>query len=239
MPPGKGWTRLASRFVHKTWGCEVWHEAPPLLVKFITTFDKLSVQVHPGDDYARRHHNCSGKTEMWHILAAQPGAQIAAGFREPVSKERLSAAAVSGDILKLLEWHDAAPGDTFFIPAGTVHAIGAGLTLCEIQQHSDITYRLYDYGRMRELHLHRALEVSCLDRHSPRRHGGVTCDHFIVQRHCVDGGANLDPSQLIVVTSGKGSIEGRTIRAGEIWHAERPEEVNATGNFTVLTVLVK
>jgi mannose-6-phosphate isomerase len=231
--------RLASRFLHKTWGCEVWHEAPPLLVKFITTFDKLSVQVHPGDDYARRHHNCSGKTEMWHILAAQPGAQIAAGFREPVSKDRLSDAAVSGEILKLLECHDASAGDTFFIPAGTVHAIGAGLTLCEIQQHSDITYRLYDYGRRRELHLDRALEVSCLDRHSPRRHGGVACDHFLVQRHSVDGGTNLGPSQLIVVTGGEGSLEGRVVHAGEIWHAERAEAVNATGNFTVLTVLVK
>jgi mannose-6-phosphate isomerase len=231
--------RLSCRFLHKTWGCEVWHEAPGLLVKFITTFDKLSVQVHPGDDYARRHHNCSGKTEMWHILAAQPGAQIAAGFREPVSKDRLAAAAVSGEILELLEWHDAAAGDTFFIPAGTVHAIGAGLALCEIQQHSDITYRLYDYGRRRELHLDRALEVSCLDRHSPRRDGAVACDYFLVQRRSVNGGANLGLSQLLIVIEGEGSMKDQPVRAGEVWHAERPEAVNAIGNFTVLTVLVK
>jgi mannose-6-phosphate isomerase len=231
--------RLSSRFLHKTWGCEVWHEAPPLLVKFITTFDKLSVQVHPGDDYARRHHNCSGKTEMWHILAAQPGAQIAAGFREPMSKDRLSDAAVSGEILKLLEWHDASAGDTFFIPAGTVHAIGAGLALCEIQQHSDITYRLYDYGRRRELHLDRALEVSCLDRHSPRRNGAVACDYFLVQRRSVNNRANLGLSQLLIVIEGEGSMEDQPVRAGEVWHAEHPENVNASGNFTVLTVLVK
>src|SRR6516164_9016623 len=117
----------------KIWGCEVWfeHSAPlPVLVKFITTFDKLSVQVHPDDKYARRRHNSRGKTEMWHILSAHPQARIAAGFHVKLTREQLIQSALSGDIVAFLQWHAARPGDTFFIPAGTVHAIGGGLTLC-------------------------------------------------------------------------------------------------------------
>ena len=135
--------RLAPRFLEKIWGStrlepwfqsggekigEVWFETPdiPLLVKFLFTTDKLSVQVHPGDDYARLHHDSRGKTEMWHVLAAGPGAKIAAGFREPITPEQFKSAAASGEIEDLLQWYEARPGDTFFIPAGTVHAIGGG-----------------------------------------------------------------------------------------------------------------
>ncbi len=167
--------RLTPSFREKVWGAtrlgpwfpdsdrkigEVWFEGPfgndadlPLLVKFIFTTEKLSVQVHPEDEYAGLHHQSRGKTEMWHILAAEPGAQIAAGFRESITPEQFREAALSGAIEQELQWFDARPGDTFFIPAGTVHAIGPGLALCEIQQNSDVTYRLYDYGRPRELHL--------------------------------------------------------------------------------------
>src|SRR6185436_4562803 len=103
-----------------------------------------------------------GKTEMWHIRSADPGAQIALGFKQPIGPEELRAAALSGEIESLLRWIPVHSGETYFIPAGTVHAIGAGITLCEIQQNSDITYRLYDYGRPRELHLDRALEATDL-----------------------------------------------------------------------------
>src|SRR6266849_1343486 len=133
----------------KEWGAEVWFEGSsdiPLLVKYIFTTAKLSVQVHPDDAYARSQGSPRGKTEMWHVLSAQPGAKIAAGFREAISEQRLREAALTGEIVDLLAWHEACPGDTFFIPAGTVHAIGEGLTLWEIQQNSDLTYRLYDYG---------------------------------------------------------------------------------------------
>src|SRR5215510_1236414 len=122
--------RLTPKFVPKVWGStklepwfrdtkekigEVWFEDPDrtLLVKFLFTVEPLSVQVHP-----------EGKTEMWHILAAEPGAKIAAGFRETVTPERMREVALSGEIENLLEWHEARPGDTFFIPAGVVHAIG-------------------------------------------------------------------------------------------------------------------
>src|SRR5271169_4483781 len=202
-------TQLTPSFKEKVWGStrlepwfpnsdrkigEVWFEGVddlPLLIKFLFTSEKLSVQVHPNDDYARAHHHSRGKTEMWHILAAEPGAKIAAGFRAPISAEKLKASALSGEIEDLLAWHEARPGDTFFIPAGTVHAIGAGLTLCEIQQLSDVTYRLYDYGRPRELHLDRALAVSKREPHAarvdPQRTPLVSCEYFTVTRHECSG----------------------------------------------------
>ncbi len=105
---------------------EAWYESDlPVLIKFLFTTEKLSVQVHPNDAYARQHHDSLGKTEMWHILAAEPGAQIAAGFKETITPQQLKEASLSGEIENLLQWFDAAPGDTFYIPAGTVHAIGA------------------------------------------------------------------------------------------------------------------
>jgi mannose-6-phosphate isomerase len=143
----------------------------PLLVKFVFTADKMSVQVHPSDQYAREREGGAGKTEMWHVLQAEPGARLAIGFREDLVRGRqpdvktLREAAESGAIERMLNWMDVRAGDTFFLPAGTVHAIGAGLIMCEIQQNSDLTYRLYDYnrpgtdGRPRPLHLDKALDV--------------------------------------------------------------------------------
>jgi len=233
--------QLPSRFLHKIWGSEVWFEgcaAPPILVKFISTFDRLSVQVHPGDDYARLHHNCRGKTEMWHILSAKPGAQIAAGFRQPLSKDRLREAALSGEIVNLLEWHNAAPGDTFFIPAGTVHAIGEGVSLCEVQQLSDVTYRLYDWNRRPPLHFEHALEVSLREPHAARR-DFIACDYFTTRRRSVKDSAHLEPLQLAVILEGEGTLAGQQIRAGEVWHAgPRAIPVDGTGNFAALCVSV-
>src|SRR6202050_2320743 len=100
---------------------------------------------------------------MWYVMRADPGARIAIGFRESISRDRLRESALSGEVEGLLNWLEVQAGDAFFIPAGTVHAIGGGIALCEIQQHSDITYRLYDYGRARELHLDRAIAVSHLE----------------------------------------------------------------------------
>ena len=219
-------------------------ETLPVLVKFIFTTEKLSVQVHPDDDYAARHHNSRGKTEMWHVLAAAPGARISAGFREPVSRERLHAAALSGEIENLLEEHPAAPGDTFFLPAGTVHTIGAGLVLCEIQQHSDLTYRLYDYGRPRELHLDHALAVTRREPHAARQTplGGqlVSCPYFTVVRKRIEASTQLPPRpggfELLIVTDGQGWIGTEAVRSGEVWYAPPgAQPLEATGTFTLLT----
>ena len=201
---------------------EVWFQTPevPLLVKFLFTAEDLSVQVHPDDAYAQLHHNSPGKTEMWHVLAAKEGAKIAAGFRDPVTRDQLRAAAIDGSIVKLLEWFEARAGDTFFIPAGTVHAIGAGLTICEIQQPSDITYRLYDYGRGRELHLEHALAVSQLGSHAARASGNVLCPFFITESLDVAERASLDPqsqNEILICVEGEGEIDGQRIRSGDVF----------------------
>ncbi|MXO96480.1 mannose-6-phosphate isomerase [Erythrobacter aquimaris] len=140
---------------------EIWFEPATsmdgLLVKYLFTSEKLSVQVHPP---AEASPTGRGKEECWLILDAEPGAKLAMGFVREVSGDEMRAAALDGTIEDLLHWREVSSGDFFYIPAGTVHAIGAGLTLLEVQENTDITYRLYDYGRPRELHLSEGLEVA-------------------------------------------------------------------------------
>lgn len=141
---------------------EIWFEPPPevpqVLVKYLFTSEKLSVQVHPSQADALPGE--AGKEECWLVLDADPGAQLAIGFEREVTPAEIAAAAQDGTIEALLTWHPARAGDLFYLPAGTVHAIGPGLALVEVQQTSDTTFRLYDYGRPRELHLGRALAVA-------------------------------------------------------------------------------
>jgi mannose-6-phosphate isomerase len=217
---------------------EVWFDNAPEdlpLVKFLFTTEKLSVQVHPNDEYARVHHNSPGKSEMWHVLAAEPGAQIAAGFREPVTKQHARAAALSGEIEELLQWYDARPGDTFFIPAGTIHAIGAGLTICEIQQRSNITYRLYDYGRPRELHLEHGFEVATLVPTQTRTHLPVICEHFVTSAGV---SSEIRLPQLLIVTGGSGVWGETPIRQGEVFFlsANQIQDADLKGDASVLNV---
>jgi mannose-6-phosphate isomerase len=242
--------RLSARFLEKIWGTtdlapwfpvnekkigEVWFEDPedplPILLKFIFTSEKLSVQVHPDDAYARAKDNLPGKTEMWHVLRAEPGACLAVGFRQTISRERLRESALTGEIEQLLEWIPVRPGDTLFIPTGTVHAIGAGITLCEIQQMSDTTYRLYDYGRPRELHLDRSVDVSNL---GPWERSSapvlledgwqrlVTCSYFatdsILLHHAVDYHPQPGRFEVLIVLSGEGRLAGEPYRQGEMWN---------------------
>jgi mannose-6-phosphate isomerase len=170
--------QLPTRMVDKVWGRdllpapfvappgvrigEIWFEPPPevpqVLVKYLFTSEKLSVQVHPSDASALPGE--AGKEECWLVLDAEPDARLAIGFERAVTSEEIAAAAQDGTIEQLLTWHPARPGDLFYLPAGTVHAIGPGLSLVEVQQTSETTFRLYDYGRPRELHLERALAVA-------------------------------------------------------------------------------
>lgn len=129
----------------------------PLLVKFLFTADRLSVQVHPDDEGARRVGQTFGKTECWYVLDAKPGAQVALGLKPGTAIEEFREAIKSVQAEELLNWIDVLPGDMLYVAAGTVHTIGGGLTLVETQQSSDITYRLYDYGRPRELHIEEGL----------------------------------------------------------------------------------
>jgi len=201
---------------------EIWFTASdslPLLVKLLFTSDTLSVQVHPKDDYAKLHHNSRGKTEMWHILRAEPDAKIALGLKQRITPERLKEAALSGEIMELLNWIPAREGDTFFVPAGTIHAIGGGLALCEVQQHSDVTYRLFDYGRGRELHLDHSLAVSnCEPQDSAEVALPVECEYFRTDRLQVTGVVSLRPRErntIYIALQGEGLIGGELFRAGE------------------------
>ena len=137
----------------------------PLLIKFIEAQQDLSIQVHPSDDLAKKRHKAYGKTEMWYILENNKGAKIYTGFKDGVTKELYEKAIIEGGIEELLNVESVEPGDTFFTPAGRVHAIGAGIVLVEIQQTSDITYRIFDWNRKgtgkekRELHTDLALDA--------------------------------------------------------------------------------
>ena len=149
---------------------EIWFQPPDdlaaLLVKYIFTSEKLSVQCHPSEaQAAAMGFGSIGKEECWYILDAAPGAEIAIGFLESIDADALRAAALDGTIEQRLAWHPVSAGDFFYVPAGTVHAIGAGIALIEIQQNSDVTFRLYDYGRPRPLHLDESLVVAVRDRY--------------------------------------------------------------------------
>jgi len=144
---------------------EIWFEPPrdlpQLLVKYIFTSEKLSVQVHPTDEQTdAKGLGRQGKCECWVVIEAEPGAALGIGFNRPIASDAMRAAAQDGSIEGMLTWHKVKPGDFFYIPANTVHAIGGGVSVIEVQQNSDITYRLYDYGRPRELHLDEAIAVS-------------------------------------------------------------------------------
>jgi len=204
---------------------EVWLTAVPplpLLIKFLFTTEALSVQVHPGGP--------QGKTEMWCILEAEPGASLALGFKAPITRERLRSASVTGEILNLLNFVPANKGDTVFIPAGTVHALGAGIRLVEIQQNCDVTYRLYDYNRGRELHLDRGVAVSRLGPPDPppqpvrldsMRTRLVHCEYFSTERWEIPHAAQFPPapgtSHVLIGVEGTGRLNGESYHAGEAW----------------------
>jgi mannose-6-phosphate isomerase len=236
--PDKEPIRLPTQFLEKVWGAtdllpwypvsdkkigEVWFQADlPLLVKFIFTSARLSVQVHPNDAFAAANEDSRGKTEMWYVMRADPGARLAIGFRESISKERLRESALSGEIDQLLNWIEVQAGDAFFIPAGTVHAIGGGLALCEVQQHSDITYRLYDYGRPRELHLDKAVQVAFTDANPAKSVMlPIDCEYFHTELARTTSPLLYKPEpqrfHIVIFVSGMGTIAGQPFREGEAW----------------------
>ncbi len=191
----------------------------PLLVKFLFTADKLSVQVHPDDEAARRVGEPFGKTECWYVLDARPGAQVALGLKPGASVEDLRQAISSVKAEELLNWIEVQPGDMLYVAAGTVHTIGAGLTLLETQQASDVTYRLYDYGRPRELHIEQGLAAIKLNSSAGKvvqnlevgRHFLVRSPFFQVERMGLNSefAAEMTPDSphIIVAVDGAGVLE--------------------------------
>jgi mannose-6-phosphate isomerase len=219
------WFRLATEKIGEVWFSMPGPEPLPILVKFVFTSERLSVQVHPGDDYALAHEGTLGKTEMQYVLRAEPGATIASGFLEPITRERARQAALSGEIEHLVRWHPVTAGQVSFVPAGLVHALGAGITVCEIQQNNPITYRLYDYGRGRELHLDKALDVAKLEPDSgptlPRGNLLASCEYFVAERlEVTQLRYQPDPARfhILVVLEGSGLMGSERFIPGEAWY---------------------
>jgi mannose-6-phosphate isomerase len=182
--------------------------------------------VHPEDG----EDGPLGKTEMWYILAADPSATIALGFKETITRERLREATLTGEVEHLLSWKPVHAGETYFTPAHTVHAIGAGIVLCEIQQNSDVTYRLWDYGRPREIHVEKAVPISDLGPHpgastprpiAPGRAELVRSRHFVTELIDLQPGQALTPDpqrcQLFIALEGAAQIDGVETNPGEVW----------------------
>lgn len=219
------------------------YQSLPILVKLIDAKEDLSVQVHPDDAYALAHEGQLGKTELWYILKADPGASLVYGFAHDVTPELVQESARDGTILEHLQRVPVHGGDVFLIEPGTVHAIGGGIFLAEIQGNSNVTYRIYDYGRrdrdgkLRELHLEKALAVMNFGAarvpRSPQRVIRYTpgmaleligrCKSFQVERMSVNGECLLKSSaasfQIYMVIEGEGTIKntdgGYPIRMGE------------------------
>ncbi|HEV2222500.1 MAG TPA: type I phosphomannose isomerase catalytic subunit [Candidatus Acidoferrales bacterium] len=194
---GDAWPRMSDDWS----GSNVSRDKPfPLLAKFIFPEEKLSVQVHPDDDYARQNEAAAGgvgKTEMWYIISARKGAEVRVGLRPGVDRKSFQRAIVDGRAEECLEHVAVHAGDAIFVPAGTVHTIGPGMTICEIQQNSDITYRVFDFNRLtpegkpREMHVAKSMDVIRFG----KRHGGkvaaealgavntlVECPYFAVMK---------------------------------------------------------
>jgi mannose-6-phosphate isomerase len=239
---------LETRTVEKPWGKdvlpppfeapagkrigEIWfeppRELPQLLVKYIFTSEKLSVQVHPSDEQTRAAGlGKQGKEECWLVIDAEPGAKLGIGFGGKVDSEAMRHAALDGSIEGMLVWHPVHAGDFFYIPANTVHAIGGGCSIIEVQQNSDITYRLYDYGRPRELHLEEGIAVAKGGPHDPacRRTvppGNVSLvegPHFRLDQ--VDGqpsaeqAAKYQGALLVIPRKGRATVESEPVQPGQ------------------------
>ncbi len=203
----------------------------PVLIKFIDAKDPLSIQVHPSDEYALRVEKEYGKTEMWYVMDCEPGAFLYFGVNREIDKEEFRKRIENNTVLEVLNRVDVHPGDVFFIQSGAIHAIGAGILICEIQQNSNCTYRVYDYdrrgadGKPRELHVEKALEVSSLTpSDTSDKQGGeeaipggarkrlASCKYFTTEKYTVNGRAELDVTEdsfaSLIITEGAGKAEG-------------------------------
>ncbi|HZF93504.1 MAG TPA: class I mannose-6-phosphate isomerase [Allosphingosinicella sp.] len=258
--------KLAPKFVEKPWGRtglaavppelrarrigEIWFEAPdggnlPLLVKHLFTDELLSVQVHPDDAQAKARGLPSGKSECWYILDAVPGATLALGLKRPASAEEVRAAALDGTIEGLLHWQKVRPGDFFYVPAGTIHAIGPGISLVEVQQPADVTFRLFDYGRPRDLHLSDALDVAARTPYPPELIKRASPDRgtlFVGGPHFTliaaagrrGAGALAERDRFAFVLEGTASVAGKTAGPADCLFVPRGAELDCSADAALL-----
>jgi mannose-6-phosphate isomerase len=261
------------RAMHKPWGVsdlqpwsgidgtgdavgELWFEradskapTPALLLKLLFTSAPLSIQVHPDDTFARAMGMPNGKSEAWYIISAEPDAQVGVGLNRRITPQELHAAITNGSIVDLVQWRPVAKGDVIFIPAGTIHALGAGIVLAEIQQRSDATFRLFDYGRQRELHIDNGVAVANA---WPLRPSGDPVDltlertvlvasrHFVLERIELPAGSSwallADPETWILALDGHAAIGLAALSIGQVVFVgggRASIEVGASG-FTAL-----
>ena len=228
--------------------CEAFEDFP-MLIKLIDAKKDLSIQVHPSDAYALEHEGQYGKTEMWVVLDAEPGASLYYGFDREVSLEEFSSRVSDGTLTEVLRKVPVKPGDVFFIPSGTLHAIGAGLVIAEIQQNSNVTYRVFDYGRLgadgkpRALHVEKALAVT--DRRpAPALDFGDhlgDCRYFTTDGYQGDFRGDCDGTSFhaLLFTDGQGSLtcggETREVKKGQCWFLPAGSgEYQVTGDVRTL-----
>jgi mannose-6-phosphate isomerase len=206
---------------------------PTLLLKLLFTSEPLSIQVHPDDAFARSIGLPNGKTEAWYILSAAPGSRVAIGLKRHLTPQDLRASIRDGSIASLTQWRPVVQADIIFVPAGTIHAIGAGIVLAEIQQRSDATFRLFDYGRQRELHLENAVAVSdagpiqtqpAQQRLTTARTALIASPHFVIERIDLRANSrwtlNADQETWILVTEGRARIGSINASVGDAVFAE-------------------
>ena len=253
VPKVWGVERLPAPFTHsrKEKIGEIWFEPPAeldqLLIKYIFTSEPLSVQCHPDDAQAQRMgHGTGGKNEGWIIIDAAPDARIAVGFREEISTGQLKSAVSDGSIMEHLAWHEVKAGDVFYIPAGTVHAIGGGVGLIEVQQNSDVTFRLFDYGRPRELHLEKGLEVACTTpfNNEHKKHIYASGELLLnspsfrakkwTARTSSPQAPQIDGPAILILYAGKCVIDGESVLPGECVLCTSIESFSASADTVIL-----
>lgn len=208
-----------------------------LLVKFLFTSEKLSIQVHPDDQTARAQGKRRGKDEAWIVLSAEADSTIGLGLTRSLSKEQLRAAALDGSLETLVDWRRTVAGDCHYSPAGTIHAIGPGLSLVEVQQNLDVTYRLYDYGRPRELHLDQAIDAARAEpaqearppmEIGPGRTGLAQGPAFQVEQLAGAQSGQLNPpgrELWLIALEGGGQVAERDFGAGEVWYLDEGHQL--------------
>lgn len=228
----------------------------PVLIKYIDAAQNLSVQVHPDDAFARREENDNGKTEMWYIVQADAGAGIYCGFRRDTGREEFLRRVADGTVEELLNFIPVKAGDCYLIKAGTVHAIGAGCVICEVQQSSNVTYRVYDYNRLgadgkpRQLHVEKAVRVINFAKFrdetgsgAPEQVAGGTlrrltaCSYFSCRELVLDGTyteCNDRSFTAVNVLSGEGRADGTPFRAGDSFFVPCGEAFSLEGNARII-----
>ncbi len=231
--------------VGEVWFQEPGNSKPEMLIKYLFTSERLSVQVHPDDEEAHKRGLPRGKDECWNVLKAEPGATIALGPKQTMTRDQLRADAQDGSIERDLDWVPINAGDFYYAPSGTVHAIGGGLTVIEVQQNSETTYRLYDYGSDRELHLKDGVDVAHLDPYRPIASPGevepgrtiqVEGPKFVLERWT--GGRSValpeGTTGWLVPIKGSGSVAGVDWQAGECVTVTGSETIEASGDADLL-----